>query len=73
MNLFKPKVRVPEQPKTQRGMIDMIWRAVFNDIPHELKWQDRKMSFVLWALAGVIGLMSVVVTILVVFLQHVVN
>lgn len=40
-------MKLPDKPKTQKAQINMIWDALFNEIPHRLKWQDIKINFIL--------------------------
>ena len=52
-------MKIPEKPKTTAGQIDMIWVAVFNAIPHRLKWQDIKINFILAFVALILAGMGI--------------
>ena len=58
------KIDIPEKPETMEEKIDMIWKALFNDIPHQLAWQDNKISFVLTLMAITLAFSGIIATML---------
>lgn len=49
------KNQTPNKPDKMKAQISMLWDAVFNDIPHQLRWQDKKINFILAIVLATFG------------------
>jgi len=54
-------MKIPAKPKTTKAQIDMIWDALFNEIPHKFKWQDVKINFILVFVALILTMIGILV------------
>lgn len=59
---------VPPKPHSQKQQISMLWDAVYNHLPTQLRqlydkqqWQDKKTTFVLVMLALVLAFLAVLI------------
>ena len=55
------RMKIPAKPKTTKAQIDMIWDALFNEIPHKFKWQDVKINFILVFVALILTMIGILV------------
>ena len=54
-------MKIPKKPETLTEQISMMWDALFNDLPHRLKWQDTKINFILVFMALLLTAFGLVV------------
>jgi len=52
------KRNVPEKPGRLEDQVSMLWDAVWNHIPAQLAWQDKKINFILTFVALILGLLT---------------
>lgn len=52
--MFK-KRQLPEMPKNPTERNKMIWKALYNEIPHRFELQDMKLNFTLVLVALILA------------------
>ncbi len=50
--------RTQEKPKSEESQISMLWDAVYNHIPTQIKWLNVKLTFILTFVALILGLLT---------------
>jgi len=52
---------IPKKPETIAEQVSMMWDALYNHVPHRLRWQDIKINFILAFMALLLTGLGVVV------------
>ncbi len=56
---------MPKKPKTNTAKIDLVWDAVFNHLPTQLRWVNLKMNFIIAFMALILGLLGLIIALVV--------
>lgn len=48
----------PIKPEKQKDQISMLWDAVYNHLPCQIHWQDKKINFILAFVSLILGLLT---------------
>jgi len=61
MKLFNGII-IPEKPKTSKDKLDMVWAALFNEVPHKFRWVNVQLAFMFGLIGVVIALNGLVLS-----------